>query len=198
MTAFNFKVEDYKPSLLPENWYEMIITEAKIEETQKNLDGIDDSEKLTIRLQVINHPQLNGYKLKDVCNVKNSNEIAQRIGRERVAKYCEAMKIEDATDTSQLLNKPFMALVSIKYKDEFTFNVIKTFRPHAERDACLAQNKNASSRATNPVQDFDYLKNLGASSNSEKPSYPKSGLQKAADQHSENLNKPFTNDDIPF
>lgn len=129
MAKFGFNVAevevnapaDYSP--IPEGEYTLKAVEAEEKDTSRG-----DGSYIKVKFEVAKG-EYTGRLLWQNFNINNPSETAQRIGRQQLVAWATACGRPDADDTDKLLEKPFLASVSIEkgtggYKDS---NRIKAF-----------------------------------------------------------------------
>lgn len=129
MAKFGFNVADvevnapaeYSP--IPDGEYTLKAIESEEKSTARG-----DGSYIKVKFEVAKG-EYTGRLLWQNFNINNPSETAQRIGRQQLVSWATACGKPDADDTDKLLDKPFLASVSIErgtggYKDS---NRIKAF-----------------------------------------------------------------------
>ena len=106
---------------LPAGQYEMMIIRSTTKATRNG-----DGEYLELEMQVLNGPHTNRRHLERL-NLNNQNPIAVRIAEESLARLCRALDLDVVTDSEQLHDKPFLAVVKPDKKDPARTRVVDYF-----------------------------------------------------------------------
>lgn len=112
---------------LPDGEYLAQIVESEMKATKSG-----NGEMLKLTWQVMAGP-LEGRKFWDQLNIRNPNEIAQRIALQSMKKICEAAGVGAITDSEELHEKPIYVKLKVKsdpnYGDK---NEVKGYRPYTQ------------------------------------------------------------------
>lgn len=100
---------DFGP--LPAGNYTMIITGTDIKATKANT-----GEYLECVMEVVEGPKA-GRKHWERFNISNPNKTAEDIARAALGQLCVAVGVPKLTDTDQLHDRPFIAVMAIDKKD---------------------------------------------------------------------------------
>ena len=118
MARFDFSVAEYDDfessgsfEPIPEGEYEMMCEEAE-EKTTKS-----GGTMIKAKFRVLGPTHSNRVVYVNF-NVVNRSEKAQEIGRRQVSTWARAVGLPNATDTDQLLNRPFIGVVDIEEGDD--------------------------------------------------------------------------------
>ena len=130
--------------LLPEGEYTLKCLDAEDKETKSG------GEMIAGKFEVVGGKH-NGRWIWHNFNTVNSNETAQRIGRQQLVAWATACGKPEADNTDKLLDKKFNAIIGIQkgsggYKDS---NTIKQFL-FSEGDAPTKADKPAESKKEEP------------------------------------------------
>jgi hypothetical protein len=128
LSSSKFDARTVEPSgsfdLLPKGDYEVLIIDSEMKAT-KNGDG----EYLALELQVTSGEH-KGRILWTNLNLRNPNAKAEEIARGTLSAICRAVGVLTPQDSSELHNKPLLAVVRIKtdptYGDK---NEVRGFKP---------------------------------------------------------------------
>lgn len=93
---------------IPNGDYTVAITDSDV---VRNSANTGDILKLTLEVK---EGQFINRKIFDQINLSNPNEVAVKIGREKLAQYCHATRQTVLNDSAQLHGIPFKAKVVIK------------------------------------------------------------------------------------
>lgn len=128
MAGFGFDTTEYESSggdfeVMPKGEYTLKATEAEMKNTKAG-----NGKYLSVTFEVVKG-QYAGRKVWQNFNVLNPNEKAEKIGREQVSGWARASGKPNATDSDQLLDRPFNCVLDIEkgtggYSDK---NIIKSF-----------------------------------------------------------------------
>lgn len=77
-----------------------------------------NGDGLSVSYEVL-EGQFANRRLWQNLNIKHTNEVAQRIGQEQLAKLCKAVGVSQLTDTTQLHMKPIKVRVKIRKDDQY-------------------------------------------------------------------------------
>ena len=109
---------------VPEGEYLVSIVSSDEKQT-KNKEG----KFLELVLQIIDGEH-KGRKLWDRLNLWNKSQQAQQIASGTLSAICRAVSVPEPQDSSQLHDKPLIAVVKCrKYNDSIT-NEVKGYKPH--------------------------------------------------------------------
>lgn len=100
-------------STLPLGNYKLEAIEADVVPTKK---GTGQMLKTTI--SVIEPESFKGRKMFHNMNIANDNPVAEKIGKEDLAKMCRAIGITEPQDSDELLFKEFYAKVGLESKPQ--------------------------------------------------------------------------------
>ncbi len=111
-------------SLIPAGEYSVKVVSAEVKETKSGGAG------LIIGLQVVGG-ECDGKKIKDFLNIVNSNQDAERIGKQRLKLIASLVGVKNPNkiaDTDELLTgKVISVLVDVKDDGEYKNNTIKMY-----------------------------------------------------------------------
>ena len=115
---------------LPDGQYEVIISKSEMKETKAG-----DGEMLALTYEVI-EGEHEGRLLWEYLNLVNKSDVAERIGRSKLASICKAVGVMAPEESDELHDKPLVITVRRDKKDN-TRNTIKGYASadgtHAER-----------------------------------------------------------------
>ena len=94
--------------LIPKGDYKLRICDSDIQENSRKTGNI-----LKLTLEIVEGPHT-GRKVWDQLNLSNDNEMAVKIGRERLSAYCHATGVQVLQDTTQLHGIVFMGKIIVK------------------------------------------------------------------------------------
>lgn len=98
--------------LLPSGNYRVVITRSELKTTRAG-----DGKYLALTMQILSGKHMNRF-LFDNLNITNQNPKTVAIAKSRLAEICEAVGVITPGDSSELHDKPFVAVVSVgKRKD---------------------------------------------------------------------------------
>jgi hypothetical protein len=118
-------VEAGEFDILPEGEYFAVIVESEMKPTKA---GTGEILKLTY--QIVDGAQ-EGRKFWENLNIRNPNEIAQRIALQSLKKICEATGAGAITDSEELHGKPLFVKLVIKKQEGYSDkNEVKGYRAH--------------------------------------------------------------------
>lgn len=114
MTQLSFDATQVAPDagfeVIPEGWYNMLVEESEVKPTK---DAVDTGNcYLKLKLKVIDGQYANRVIFTNL-NIKNSNEVAEKIAKAQLSALCHAIGVLNFTQTEQLHNIPFKAKVKI-------------------------------------------------------------------------------------
>lgn len=111
--GMNFDARTVTPNgsqdVLPAGWYQMMIDESEMCPTSSG----NGDYYLKVRLNVMSGPHA-ARKIFTNLNLKNSNEIAQRIGWETLSAICHATGVMQVNDSSALHGIPMNVKLKIR------------------------------------------------------------------------------------
>ena len=119
MAVINFQASEVAPDMgfqdpIPEGWYNASMFESALA-PNKNGNGA----VLTCKFKVID-----GYYKSNVVtarlNIRNTNEIAQRIGLGQLSAICHSVNVLNCVDSNMLHNIPLKLKVSILFQDGYS------------------------------------------------------------------------------
>lgn len=131
MARFDFNTAEYDDfegggsfEPIPEGEYEMMCEEAEDKETKSG------GTMIKAKFRVLGPTHSNRVIFSNF-NVVNRSEKAQEIGRRQIATWARAVGLPNASDTDQLLNRPFIGVVDIEAGDDKygPQNRIQGFKP---------------------------------------------------------------------
>ena len=102
---------DFSP--LPQGEYVVIITNSEMKQNSKK-----NGEYLLVEMDVV-EGEYSNRKLFVYLNLKNPNEVAQKIGYQDLAKICKAVGKEQIKDSSELHGKRFVAHVVVEQGSDY-------------------------------------------------------------------------------
>lgn len=94
--------------LIPKGDYKLRICDSAIQENSRKTGNI-----LKLTLEIVEGPHT-GRKVWDQLNLSNDNEMAVKIGRERLSAYCHATGVQVLQDTTQLHGIVFIGKIIVK------------------------------------------------------------------------------------
>lgn len=94
--------------LIPKGDYKLRICDSDIQENSRKTGNI-----LKLTLEIVEGPHT-GRKVWDQLNLSNDNEMAVKIGRERLSAYCHATGVQVLQDTTQLHGIVFIGKIIVK------------------------------------------------------------------------------------
>ena len=94
--------------LIPKGDYKLRICDSDIQENSRRTGNI-----LKLTLEIVEGPHT-GRKVWDQLNLSNDNEMAVKIGRERLSAYCHATGVQVLQDTTQLHGIVFIGKIIVK------------------------------------------------------------------------------------
>lgn len=106
-----FDASQVQPSsfdVIPKGDYILRITDSDVSENSAKTGNL-----LKLTMEVV-EGQYQGRKIFDQLNLSNPNEMAVKIGRERLSGYCHATGVIQLQDSQQLHGIPFIAKVKVK------------------------------------------------------------------------------------
>lgn len=92
---------------IPEGEYCAVISAVELKTTSKGGDMLE----FDFTVQGSTH---DGRVLKDRLNIVNANEVAERIGKENLAKICLAINLATPKDTNEFIGKRLKIKVTVK------------------------------------------------------------------------------------
>ncbi|MEY5099058.1 MAG: Alteromonas phage vB AcoS-R7M [Pseudomonadota bacterium] len=117
MAQFNFNASAHTPaatptrSPLPKGTYAAIVMDSDIKPTKAG-----NGQYIELTLQIIDG-QFAGRRIWDRLNISNPNKQAEDIALAQLQSLCQAVGVENMTDTFQLHDRPFSVSVDIDRKD---------------------------------------------------------------------------------
>lgn len=126
-----FNAENVEPSEgfspIPAGDYPVIITESELRDTKAGT-----GKYLKLKLQVLSGQHQNRI-LFDNLNIKNPNEVAQKIAQGTLSAICRAVNVLTPSDSAELHNLPMVATVKIgKDQNGNPQNEVKGYKPRAK------------------------------------------------------------------
>jgi hypothetical protein len=112
MAGLNFNAQEHdttQSSTLPLGDYELEVVESEVKPTSKGTGHI-----LRLVEEVREPEEFKGRKLFHNINIANDNPVAEKIGKEDLAKLCRAIGISHVDDSDELHYKPFRAKVGLE------------------------------------------------------------------------------------
>lgn len=131
MARFDFNTAEYDDfegggsfEPVPEGEYEMMCEEAEDKETKSG------GTMIKAKFRILGPTHANRVIFTNF-NIVNKSEKAQEIGRRQISTWARAVGLPNASDTDQLLNRPFIGVVDIEPGDEKygPQNRIQGFKP---------------------------------------------------------------------
>lgn len=119
--------ESSTPLAMPAGWQVFQIKEAEVKAT-KNGNG----QYIKLRMDVITG-DYEGRVLFENINVRNQNEVAERIGRQQLGEIMRACGVASLSNTDQLIGGTLMAKLAVKKDDQYgdeegNVNVVKAYK----------------------------------------------------------------------
>jgi hypothetical protein len=150
MATINFDATTVEPSNgfepIPAGKYLAVISEDEMKPTRNN-----NGQYLQLTIEII-EGDYQGRKIWTRLNLENPNMQAVEIARKELSAICRAVNVLQLTDTTQLLNIPFVLKVGLKKNkdtDEME-NVIKGYEAKANYAPVSAPAVAAPQSATPP------------------------------------------------
>lgn len=114
MASLGMSATDVAPSsgfevIPPGTEVEMQTTEAEVLPAKSG-----KGNKLELVFEVVNPEEYRGRKVWESMNIEHENPVAQKIGQERLSALAHACGAIGATDTEELLWKPFPAVLDVE------------------------------------------------------------------------------------
>lgn len=119
--------ESSSPNALPAGWQTFTIKDAEVKVT-KNGTG----QYIKLRMDVTGG-DFDGRVIFENVNVRNANEVAERIGRQQLGEIMRAIGLASVSDTDEFIGGTLMAKLAVKKDAEYgdengEVNVIKSFK----------------------------------------------------------------------
>ena len=112
-------------SVMPAGDYEVMVKDSEMKSTKA---GTGQYIKFTY--EVVSPEEYKGRLVFDNMNIDNPNQQAVDIAMKQLAKLCKAVGEPRATDSSQLHNKFFTAVLKVRKSDEYgDQNEVKDYLP---------------------------------------------------------------------
>lgn len=117
MAQFNFNAQGHTPaaaptrSPLPKGSYAAIVMDSDIKMTKAGT-----GQYIELTLQIVDGPHA-GRRVWDRLNVSNPNKTAEDIALAQLQSLCQAVGVENMTDTFQLHDRPFTVSLDIDRKE---------------------------------------------------------------------------------
>ena len=117
MATFTFTASSVQPmasrsfSPLPQGDYEMIITKSDVKPTKAGT-----GHYLELEMQVIG-AEFSGRRHWERLNIDNPNKTAEDIAKAALAGLCQAVGLDDISDTAELHDTPFGVNLEIDRKE---------------------------------------------------------------------------------
>jgi hypothetical protein len=105
--------ESKEYGLLPEGWYEAVITSAEIRDTKSG------GGKYIAMAFDITGPTHQGRKVWSNLNIRNQNPKAEEIGRQQLGEIARAIGLSSPKDTSQLINGQLQIKVVVAKSEQY-------------------------------------------------------------------------------
>lgn len=150
MATINFDATTVEPSNgfepIPAGKYLAVISEDEMKPTRNN-----NGQYLQLTIEII-EGDYQGRKIWARLNLENPNMQAVEIARKELSAICRAVNVLQLTDTTQLLNIPFVLKVGLKKNKETVEmeNVIKGYEAKANYAPASAPAAAAPQNATPP------------------------------------------------
>lgn len=114
MASFNFSANEYDDfegggnfDPVPEGEYEMMCEDAEEKSTSSG------GTMIKAKFRILS-PEFKNRVVFNNFNIVNKSEKAQEIGRRQLSTWARAVGKPNASDTDELLNRPFIALIGIE------------------------------------------------------------------------------------
>lgn len=112
MAGLNFDATQHdtsQSSTLPLGDYDLEVSASEVKPTSKGTGHI-----LKLTIDVLAPEEFKGRKIFTNMNVANDNPVAEKIGKEDLAKMCRAIGISTITDSEEMHFKKFSAKVGLE------------------------------------------------------------------------------------
>lgn len=130
---------------LPAGWYTASITDAELKDTKAGT-----GQYIKVRYDITG-PTHEGRVVFGNINIRNPNQVAERIGQEQLANLMRAIGLKKVSDTDQLIGGTLKIKLAVRKSEEYgDSNDVKAFSAVAEGAAPMpktqqsAQPKSAS------------------------------------------------------
>lgn len=139
--------ESSTPLAMPAGYYPLEIKESEVKAT-KNGNG----QYIKIRFDVIGGDYA-GRVIFENINVRNPNEVAEKIGRQQLGEIMRATGVASLTDTDQLVGQRLVAKLAVKKDDEYgdlqgNVNVVKAYKAIEGSAAPMPSGEKAPQKAS--------------------------------------------------
>lgn len=117
MAQFNFNATAHTPaatptrSPLPKGTYQAIVMDSDIKMTKAGT-----GQYIELTLQIVDGPHA-GRRIWDRLNISNPNKTAEDIALAQLQSLCQAVGVQNMTDTFQLHDRPFSVTLDIDRKE---------------------------------------------------------------------------------
>lgn len=133
------KVEPVSFDALPAGDYTVVIVKSDVKPTK---DGT--GQRLNLELQVVDG-KYKGRKIFDGLNIANKSAKAQQIGQGQLSQLCRSVGVMTPKDSSDLHNKPLVAVVKIGKDDKGNDrSEVKSYKPAGSQPSLVEQAFEAS------------------------------------------------------
>lgn len=154
MAKFNYNVNDYKPldewELIPDGCYRALVKNCTDKRT-KNGDG----QMLELEFKIMD-AKFNGREIKAWIIYEHPRDMAQQIGRRKIASINAALDMPNNDDSDNWLGRP-LGIVIKSVKDiyegkERTNNSVDNFKHITEADGAYSEAEQPTTKTLQTVQ----------------------------------------------
>ena len=144
MAVINFMASEVAPNMgiqepAPEGWYNFSIKDSEL---KANKAG--DGAVLTFNLQVMDG-FYKGQQVNLRLNIRNKNEVAQRIALGQLSALCHAVNVLNVVDSTQLHGLPLKGKIKILFQEGYApSNEFTAFRNFNEDIEVIQQKQDIS------------------------------------------------------
>ena len=144
MAVINFQASEVAPNMgiqdpAPEGWYNFSIKDSEL---KANKAG--DGAVLTFNLQVMDG-FYKGQQVNLRLNIRNKNEVAQRIALGQLSALCHAVNVLNVVDSTQLHGLPLKGKIKILFQEGYApSNEFTAFRNFNEDIEVIQQKQDIS------------------------------------------------------
>lgn len=149
-SSFEMKGPDDSFSLIPDGWYEALIKDAKVGETQSG------GEAVSFCFEILGPTHANRVVWYNY-NVRNKNETAERIGQQQLSDLARAIGFNEMPDdTDAFLNQTLQIKIAKEKKPRDGYeprNIIAScgYKPIDVSDSPIADDIPSAPRASEPM-----------------------------------------------